>query len=262
MTNQKSCPYCDVPVQPRWRDQSFFYCSKCQLLIRNTDFSTEKLKRLYTNSWEQPYQKVDETGGTSSLLSQLYIDRLLKTLGKSNFYGLRILDFGAGRGDLSVAAKNNGANVVAVEPYGYDFLKDRGFTVFKSLEGLKEQPQFHGIITVNVVEHLTSPWVELSQLRQLLSPGGWIFIATPNYASLNAKVMGASWREAQRQGHLYLFNATALFKMLKNCGYTDTQWLRWYFPYDNRLIKKIKDWLLQSVRLDGELKFLAFNKNI
>lgn len=256
MTN--TCPYCDHKLKMYWSDESFFICPECGILIRNQKFDHQDLSQLYQASWQDPYNKVDETGGTSSRHAKLYIDRLLRSLKRVDFQGCKILDFGAGRGDLAVELQTRGAKVTAVEPYGFEFLEQRGINTYRAITEIENLSSFDGIVSLNVIEHLTAPWNELAILRDYLIPGGWIFLATPNRSSLNAMMNGPKWREARRKGHLILFNSKSLEKVLRGSGYQNIRWLNWYFPYDPRPSKKIKDWLLQMAHLDGELKFLAF----
>ena len=250
------CPYCRNYLVKKW-EGSFHGCSGCGILIRNETLGGNIIENIYKNGWADPYANVGETGGTSSTLARKYLIRLRKSLHIKSVSGLTILDYGAGRGEFTSVLQRDGADVYAVEPYGFDFLKKRHGNTYRLLEDINPGQLFHGIVSLNVIEHLTSPWRDLSELMALLIPGGWLFLTTPNSKGLNAIIKGAEWREAKRSGHLYLFNSLSLNRILSDCGFVNIQWLRWFLPYGDKLLTNIKDWILQRLRLDGELKFLA-----
>ncbi len=255
-----NCPYCNNSIKDKWLG-NYSKCTNCGILILNQDHEKESINALYQTSWAKPLKNVDETGGTTFILSDKYLFRLKESLGIDDFTGLRILDFGAGRGEFSIALLQDGAEVFSVEPYGYDYLKEKHSNTYLDL-GEIESVIFDGIVGLNVIEHLISPWNYLYEFMDLLLPGGWLFLTTPNSKGLNAIITGSKWREAKRRGHLYLFNSFSLKRMLSDCGFQNIQRLRWYLPYDDKFILNIKDWILQKLRLDGELKFLAFKPMI
>ena len=83
----------------------------------------EELDALYAKSWQNPERFRSETGGTELGLARIYAKLLAGSLRLRNLKGLRILDFGAGRGDMLKALMELGAEVVGVEPYGLDFFE-------------------------------------------------------------------------------------------------------------------------------------------
>ena len=161
---------------------------------------------------------------------------------------------------MTTALLNDGADVYAVEPYGYHFLKQKNITVFKDISEIPADIKIDGVVSLDVVEHLPRPWDDMHTIYQVLIPGGWIFVSTPNANSLNARINGAEWREAHRRGHLFLFNSLSLAKVLRESGYMKINRLYWNVIYDKNPIVKIKDWGLQLLRLDGELRFVGFKK--
>ena len=89
-----------------------------------------------------------------------------------------------------------GAKLVAVEPFGYKFLAERGISVYRDLTHLPDELTFDGIVSLETIEHLRDPGGVLAGLYKRLSPGGWLLITTPNAAGLPARLMGQHWREA------------------------------------------------------------------
>lgn len=208
MNYPKNCSYCKTLLKPAWKQDSFLKCPNCELLIRNQPIDSQQLDQLYTNSWNNPNDEVSETGGTTSKLADRYCKHLIHSLGENSLKGKTILDFGAGRGEMAIALLKTGARVCAVEPYGYQFLQKQGVEVFRNLGDIPKSYSFDGVVSLDVVEHLLTPWNELKSLQNLLTPGGWVFISTPNANSLNARITGSKWREAQRKGHILLFSVS------------------------------------------------------
>jgi 2-polyprenyl-3-methyl-5-hydroxy-6-metoxy-1,4-benzoquinol methylase len=253
-----ACPFCNGKLYDIWNNQTFSRCTDCHLLIRNKSLAPNQLDKLYASSWENPTNSTSETGGTTLDLANQYANFLLRSLDLDSFKGLKLLDYGAGRGDVAVALRQSGAEVFTLEPYGYKNLESMNFLVFRKLSDIPSDLVFDGIVSLDVVEHLPSPWNDIIELKKYLKSDGWIFISTPNSASLNAKLKGPNWREAKRKGHLLLFNSYFIKKMLKELEFRHIKQLSWNVHYTNNPIIRLKDSLLLNLKLDGELRFIAF----
>jgi SAM-dependent methyltransferase len=259
VTNSVACPFCGTGLMMRWRQASLWRCPDCGLLFRHPLPTQQELSELYCKSWLDPGCHEAETGSTELDLAFLLARKIATTLRRRDFRGLRILEFGAGRGGMQAALGRLGANVVAVEPFGYEYLKSRGVTVYRSLDELPDTAGFDGIITLEVVEHLTSPWIELRQLRELLTPGGWLFVSTVNANGLNARLSRFRWREINKPGHVVFFGPRSMESLLSHCGYSDVQRLRWLIGYDKTSLRKLALYATQLLAIDGELRYMAWN---
>lgn len=251
-----ACPYCEGSAEAQWKRLSFWKCPSCGLIFRYPLLDEDSVTELYERSWTSPSENRSETGGTSLSLARIYARKLALELGLKDFRGLRILDFGAGRGDVLTALSELGADVYGVEPFGYEGLVERGFKMFRTLDEIPEGLTFDGIITMDVVEHLGSPWEEISRFNPLLNEGGFIYISTPNADCLRAKIEGEKWREALRPGHFVLFTGDSLEMMLDRLGYKNRKRLRWYIKYNGNNIHNLLGYILQTARIDGELRYL------
>lgn len=254
------CPFCQALASPHWRAVSFWRCSRCGLLFRNPQPSEASIAQLYEESWSDPQRHTNETGGTDLDLARIYARKLAGSLGRNDFGGLRILDHGAGRGSMLTALEELGAEVHALEPFGGEYLRQQGFRTFRNVDELPEGLSFDGIVSIDVIEHLAMPWSELTRFKSILTETGWVYIATPNANGLNARLFGSEWREALKAGHLVFFTPRSLGLALRHCGYTCHRRLKWFFGYSRSYIRTGRDYLLQSLRLDGELRYLAFKE--
>lgn len=251
-----ACPYCGGSTSSLWKSLNFWKCSSCSLIFRYPLPGERHIVELYEKSWSSPSECRSETGGTELSLARSYARKLADALELPDFRGLRILDFGAGRGDALTAFSELGADVYGVEPFGYQRLVDNGYKVFRTLDEIPETITFDGIVTMDVVEHLGSPWDEINRFGRMLNVGGFIYISTPNADSLRAKIEGENWREALRPGHFVLFTGDSLETVLDRAGYKNRKRLRWYINYKQNNLYGLLDYLLQMAQIDGELRYL------
>jgi len=251
------CPLCRGAVAVRWSQVRVWRCRDCGLMFRNPRPADGALEKLNTASWSVPAAARAETGGTTDRLARLYAACLAHALGAERLDGLRILEFGAGRGEFLAALCANGAEVCAVEPYGCDLLLRRGFEAYPSLGDLPRGQPLDGVVTVDVIEHLARPWEDLAAMRDLLKPGGFLYVSTMNARGLNAMLSRSRWREIRKEGHLLFFTAETLQRVFTAAGFDAPQRLRWRIPYHMSALRGALDFALQTLSLDGELRFLA-----
>lgn len=257
-----ACParrsLCGSDLRPFWPTIAIWRCPGCGLLSRNPMPCAEELYRLYTESWLDPQRNTKETGGTTLDLADICAATLARALGVKDLSGLRVLDFGGGSGAMVEAVSKLGADAYAVEPFGYQYLRQRGIRAFRSIGELSNGPSFDGIIATDVIEHLPTPWQELAELRDLLADSGWAYITTPNSKGLRARLHRSRWREALKPGHITLFTPRSLEAVLRQCGFRRYQRLDAFVAYSEKPMRRCLHYVLQWARLDGELRYLAF----
>jgi 2-polyprenyl-3-methyl-5-hydroxy-6-metoxy-1,4-benzoquinol methylase len=251
------CPLCGSPVRPHWPTRRFFQCQSCRLLIRNA--AAADLENLYRGSWaDDPGVHTEATGATDSMLAGMYLARLARSLGRKDLRGLRILDFGAGRGAMLAALREAGTDAIGVEPYGFDYLRSAGFAVHPEIESLPRGISFDGIICVDVVEHLPKAGDDLAALRSRLAENGWIYLSTPNAAGIKARILRDRWSEARNPGHLLLFTPCTMAFALERSGYRRVRRLKWFIDYRRNPAASLLHRILQTLWMDGELRYLGY----
>jgi len=257
MSAQIQCPLCGNGDNRR-RFTSYLRCANCGLVFRSSIPSAAELDHYYQSAWASPQDAVDATGATGPELAKAYARKLAVSLGRSDFRGVRILDYGAGKGDMLVAMRDLGAEVFGVEPYGHGNLEEQGTRTFRSIQDLPKNFEFNGILSTDVIEHVECPWRTVAELRQRLEKTGWLYLATPNADSLSARVLAGRWTQAANPGHLHLFSPNSITLMLRQCGFRQVRRLRWFVRYRVGLGRRLLHLPLQLLSLDGELRFLAF----
>jgi len=135
----------------------------------------------------------------------------------------RILDVGFGTGhfmDMAIAAGWKPAGVdsdsVVVEK-----ARSRGHDV--SLGGIEvyagQQDVFDAITMSHVIEHVHKPVRALEIAYELLKPGGYIMVDTPNLDSMGLEFFGSNWRGLEVPRHLVIFSWDSMNILLNDIGF-------------------------------------------
>jgi SAM-dependent methyltransferase len=89
-------------------------------------------------------------------------------------------------------------------------------------------PGSFGHIRLNhVLEHLPDPLRSLRRIRQLMAPGGSLFIEVPNADAVAAWLYGHCWLGWDVPRHLYTFNCATLKPLLALAGFTEVRLRTW-----------------------------------
>ena len=255
------CPYCKGScIRERWRVSSFWKCATCGLFFQNPKPTDRELQSIYAKSWTEPEKYSSETGGTDLRLARIYARRLAKDLGRKGFHNSRILDYGAGRGAMAETLNELGAEVSCLEPFGHEFLRSRGFEVYRSLQEISARERFDGAVMIDVWEHLSEPWKVLRKLCTLLGPGGWVLVAAPNPLGLNARMSGGHWREAKKRVHLLFPGPGTMQQVLIHSGFATYRRLKWVVRTTDNPARHLLHLGLQICGFEGELRYLAWKK--
>jgi 2-polyprenyl-3-methyl-5-hydroxy-6-metoxy-1,4-benzoquinol methylase len=260
-TDSPECPQCRFQggASVHWRAPRFLRCRQCGTIFRDPFPGESELANYYSEGWKDPEENMVETGATDEVIARYLADSLTETLATRSLSGMRILDFGAGRGAMTLELRKRGARPVAVEPFGYDFLAERGVSVYRDLADVPDELSFDGIVSLEVIEHLREPGGVLAALYKRLSPGGWLLITTPNAAGLAARLLGQHWREAAKPGHLVFFTPAALSKILERNGFSGVQRPRWLIRYPHASpLRALLHFGLQKLAIDGGLRMVAY----
>lgn len=106
-----------------------------------------------------------------------------------------ILDVGCGDGAMLDALHQRGRSAVGLERHS-----DRPDVRSSSLAECEEG--WAGIILWHSLEHLPAPRQAFVEAAQRLAPGGFLVVAVPNFASLQAQIFGRRWLHLDLPRHL------------------------------------------------------------
>lgn len=136
----------------------------------------------------------------------------------------KILDVGCGNGHFLSVAKKRGWDV-----YGTEFPQDavevcrnKGITMFQGELDTKsfEQESFDVVVSIEVIEHINNPRVELDKFFALLRKGGLVYITTPNFNSLIRYRLKEKYSVINYPGHLSYYTPKTLRKVFKIAGFS------------------------------------------
>lgn len=251
----EQCPLCSHRNIKLYNKTLFVWrCLSCGLLFRK--ISETEFVKLYKNAWSDLGKHRDEIGVTTLDLARSYLQKIVVFLELKSLSGLKILDFGTGKGEMLTAISELGADAYGIDPFGYQYLEGKNFKVFRSIKEIPKGILFDGIIANDAIEHLFSPRDRIKDLYKLLKDGGWFYIATPNSSSLNARVFMSRWREFYNPGHIWLFNSACLERIFSELGITKYKRLHWFIQYNRNPLRRLIHYLLRFSELDGVLRYI------
>jgi 2-polyprenyl-3-methyl-5-hydroxy-6-metoxy-1,4-benzoquinol methylase len=153
---------------------------------------------------------------TRTLLNSLYPGR-----GK-------LLEIGCGLGYLLAAFKQDGWDVLGVEPYlqACRYAHDQlGVEAKHAILETAELPEesFDVVLLNHVIEHVENPLGTLRAVNRVLKPGGHFVIETPRYDTLSFKLLGRRERSINCVGHIYFFTTQTLKNLYEAAGFEQVE---------------------------------------
>jgi len=135
----------------------------------------------------------------------------------------RLLDVGAATGEFVHVARGRGYAADGVEPsvWAVAAAQRLGAGVVQGFVGtwhetMERRPD---VVTLwHVLEHAVDPSSLLSEIRELLPPGGTLLLEVPNRSSAEAQRLGRRWRAAQFEEHVTHFSEEGLRRILERNG--------------------------------------------
>jgi 2-polyprenyl-3-methyl-5-hydroxy-6-metoxy-1,4-benzoquinol methylase len=227
------CPVCDSSqINPLLtvKDHSvskeefvIWQCSNCSL-----QFTQDAPGEEVIGSYYQSADYISHTNTNKGLINKIYqkvrnytLDRKAKLIINTLKHG-RLLDLGAGIGAFLNTMKERGWETTGIEPD--EGARQQAKKLF-NIE-LKETNQLNklsansfDVITLwHVLEHIHQLHSYIEQLKVLLKDDGKLFVAVPNYESLDHSIYKLYWAAYDAPRHLYHFTPRAMKILMEKHG--------------------------------------------
>jgi 2-polyprenyl-3-methyl-5-hydroxy-6-metoxy-1,4-benzoquinol methylase len=188
-------------------------CGQCQAIYMNgySELFDEDLYAYYMN-----YHDLKKDNVYDPLTHKRYLSLL--DFFSAHGCGRSILDVGCGKGDFVDAALNAGWDVAGIElsQSAVDIAQRFCLPVIK-MDFFSEQIKnsSRDIVTMfEVIEHVPNPGEFLSRAEEIVKPGGLVYLTTPNFNSLDRRLLGAGWDAVHRE-HLTYFTPKTLINAVR-----------------------------------------------
>lgn len=187
-------------------------CDRCGLHFTNPRPDLVSIAAFYPHDYHAHQDKASKPGISASL------ERLLPRHGLA-----RLLDFGCGSGGFLLRMKALGWNVLGLDRSDIAVTKVRAAGLQAHLGTLPDErwssPAFEVITMWQSLEHVHQPLEVLRSAFRLLTPGGRLLVAVPNFDSLAARWFGPAWFGLDLPRHLTHFTPATLRLMLLHAGF-------------------------------------------
>jgi 2-polyprenyl-3-methyl-5-hydroxy-6-metoxy-1,4-benzoquinol methylase len=138
-----------------------------------------------------------------------------------------LLDIGCGQGSFLHLASSLGWETKGIDfdPEAVKFGRMRGFDISTdSLEDLvASRARFDAVTLSQVIEHLADPLQALHGIHDLLRPGGFLFLSTPNAAGRGHRRFGEFWQGPEVPRHIVVFSGSELCQAMVDAGFEDVR---------------------------------------
>ncbi len=201
------------------------HCKNCTLRFTQDVPDSMSIGKYYASD-----SYISHSDTQTGLVNKLYHFIRKKTLqDKKNLISIstgkqtgKILDVGCGTGAFLHTMKQGGWQCTGIEPDDAARIKAAELYGVQPLaaEELFTLPEntFDAITLWHVLEHVHELEKYAVQLRELLAPGGTLFIAVPNYTSYDAVYYKKYWAAYDVPRHLYHFSPASMKLLAENHG--------------------------------------------
>jgi SAM-dependent methyltransferase len=236
------CVACGAPESPAYltcKSRVISRCPTCGLQWQNPQPTDAELAKIYgtyyfigSDDGESRARKLRIKQATAQLYLEM-IKHYLSPVREASCAKGTLLEVGSGQGEFLCEALSQGYSVtgveysaeacsaarsslVAIDPSGARFSVKQGALEEVTLDA----GSFDLCVMNDVIEHVREPQKTLARARELLRPGGVLFIATPSLDSWSARLMGKLWMEYKEE-HLFFFSNSSLKRALEGAGFAN-----------------------------------------
>jgi len=184
----KACTLCSgtsLKVLKKYSKDHLVKCNECSFVFAIKIPSSNELDLVYSN-----YSR----GNQITSLSKTKNINLAQFIKDINPEMQSCLDIACGEGHLLEAFNEIGIQTFGTEhESGKDLLIQKGINYIEGEFFPKTDNKFDLIIFTEAIEHINDQEDFIKHAKSLLNPNGLLYMTTPNFNSLERRVLGPSW---------------------------------------------------------------------
>jgi SAM-dependent methyltransferase len=231
---------CDGPLGETWTSAvdveyetiaerfDYLLCPACDLLAIDP-VPADRLNEIYPPDYYSFGSGEESEARRPGLVARAKaaLDRrtFRRVLGLAGTDSPRVLDVGGGSGEISarlLAAAGPGTSVTVIDfdPEATEAARGRGLgAVTSRFEDFETAERFDVILMLNLIEHVADPVETMRHAGALLAPGGVLWIQTPNFRALDARIFRRhNWAGLHCPRHWVIFSRSGLEQALGRAG--------------------------------------------
>lgn len=223
----RRCPVCfSAEVGSRAQIRGFVIreCRRCKCRYLNEFPPDDELERLYNDRYFRSESDLQHGYASRDLdeANRRTSERRLALIRKVMATQARVLEVGAGNGMFGqFLAREFDYVGIDLSDEAAREARARGLEVYRAPLGrfVNTGAAFDAVTLFHVFEHLRDPHDALARVSDLLKPGGFLFLITPDTESFLCAISGDRWVSYKLPEHLILYSRSALIELLEQSGF-------------------------------------------
>ena len=224
-SDQRTCDLCQStsfePISNRDRrgqPLQTVLCRNCGLIGHASIPSEEELASFYTQRYRQDYHGESAPSDRRVMRAWNSAERIFGRLRDRVDERSRVVEIGAGIGCTVKRFANSGCKAWGIEPhvgfceYGRNELAAPVENLY--LSGVAASNDHDLALLIHVIEHFSSPLRSLKAIRDMLSPGGLLYIECPNLSAPFARR-----KKMFHFAHIHTFSPLTLTAIAARSGF-------------------------------------------